>query len=450
MNAAASSDVVSHEPVMAPMADADALGNARACKPFDEGSLAGRIPLIERGDCTFTVKLNNAAAAGAQAAVVYNSATPATGAPDDIIIMNVDDGPSIPGLFIGRTDGLRLKELIATLEDLQVQLRFPNAAGLPNAVSSFSSRGPSIDLRIKPDLLATGSTVYTAAVQAPASECELCDPSGYLAVAGTSFSAPITAGAAAVLKAARPGLTGDEYRSLLINSASPFRLADGAIAPVMSAGAGMLNLKNAVSSTLAAAPVSLSFSSGGGTLDQKKPLRLKNLSADPVEYALAVESANDAKLTLPAESVTLEPGATQTLDLAFTAADLAPGAYEGFVKITNKNTSAESRIPYWYAVQGSVAGAIALLRVDPSTVRAGDTVRVWFRVHDKAGLVLAEPAPVAVPVSGGGSVVSLAGTARTYPNSWLLTYRTGPTAGPNVFTLRIGDESFTYQLTTGN
>lgn len=455
MLAEASSDVVSLAPIMGPIVDAASISNGRGCLPFLEGSLAGRIPLIERGDCPFTQKLLNASRAGAPAAVVYNSAAPPSGAPDDIVIMNVDDGPSIPGLFIGRTDGLRLKDLIATVEDLQVQLRFPNSSGTPNQVSSFSSRGPSLDLRIKPDLLATGSTVYTAAIQSPSTACDLCDPSGYLAVEGTSFSAPIVAGAAAVLKAARPGLTTGQYRSLLINSATPFKLANGSIAPVMSAGAGMLNLKNAVTSTLAAAPVSVSFSSGGGTVDLKKSILFKNLSAEAVEYSLRVESAQAARPALPAASLALEPGAEQTIDLAFTAADLAPGAYEGFVKVTNKSTSAEARIPYWYAVPGSGPGSISLLKVTypgypDNPLKPGDAVLIFFRVHDKAGLVLTAPDPVAVPVSGGGSVVSLAGAGADYPNSWLLTYRTGPLAGPNVFTIRVGDESFTYQLTTGN
>lgn len=450
MPAAASSDVISIPPQMGPMVDAETLNNARGCDPFPEGSLVGKFPLIERGNCNFTVKLANAAAAGATAAVVYNSANPSSGAPEDLVTMTVDDAPSIPGLFLGRSDGLRLKELIATVEDFQVQLRFPYNAGAPNAVSSFSSRGPSLDLRIKPDLLATGSTVYTAVIQAPATSCDLCDPSGYSSVSGTSFSSPITSGAAAVLQAARPGLSAAEYRSLLVNSAAPFKLSNGTVAPVMSAGAGLLDLRNALSSTLAAAPVSVSFSSGGGTFDLRKPIRLKNLGAEPVEYTLAVESANDARPTLPAESITLEPGAEQTLDLAFTAADLAPGAYEGFVKLTNKASSVESRIPYWYAVQGSTPGAIALLRVSPTVPRAGELVSIWFRVHDKAGLVLTQPEPVVVPVSGGGTVASLISGARNYPESWLLSFRPGLIPGPNVFTIRVGDESFTYQLTTGN
>ena len=37
-----------------------------------------------------------AAAGGAAAAIVYNSANPSTGTPDDLIVMSVDDNPTIP------------------------------------------------------------------------------------------------------------------------------------------------------------------------------------------------------------------------------------------------------------------------------------------------------------------------------------------------------------------
>ncbi len=448
-SAAASSNVTSLDPIMGPIVDAAALGNTRGCQPFEPETLTGRIPLIERGDCLFHEKLANAAAGGAAAAIVYNSANPSTGTPDDLIVMSVDDNPTIPGLFIGNTDGLKLKDLILTVEDLQVQLRFPNTSAKPNSVSSFSSRGPALDLRIKPDLLATGNPVYTAAIPAPASDCDICDPTGYISVSGTSFSSPIIAGAAAVLKAARPGMTLDEYRSLLINSAAPLRLSTGAIAPVMSAGAGILNVKNSVSSTLAAAPVSLSFLSGSGTIDQQRPIAFKNLSSEPAEYQLTVESANEAKPVLDTELLQLEPGAQQTVHLTFSAAGLAPGAYEGFVKATQTTTSAESRIPYWYAVEGSTAGGIVILRATPAAPTPGAVVSLYVRVHDKAGLVISQTTPVVNPVSGGGTLVSVASGSRTYPHSWLIAYRTGPTAGPNVLAIRVGDEIFNVQITTG-
>ena len=54
------------------------------------------------------------------------------------------------------------------------------------------------------------------------------------------------AGAAAVLKGARPGLTGQQYRSLLVNNAT------GVAGTVSQAGAGVMNLAAAVSGTIAA------------------------------------------------------------------------------------------------------------------------------------------------------------------------------------------------------
>ena len=192
------------------------------------------------------------------------------------------------------------------------------------------------------------------------------------------------------------------------------------------------------------------FSSGGGTFELTKPIHLKNLSTEPVEYTFAVESANDAKPTLPVESISLEPGAEESLELSFSAEGLASGSYEVFFKITSQATSAETRIPYWYAVQGSAAGAVVMLRLDPTSPRAGESVRIWFRVHDKAGLLLSEPKPVVIPILGGGEVMSLSSATETYPGGWELIFRAGPVPGPNVLTIYVGEETFTIQLTAGS
>ncbi len=52
----------------------------------------------------------------------------------------------------------------------------------------------------------------------------------------------------------------------------------------MTFGGGLLNLKNALESTLAAAPVSLTFRSGGSTIEQTRKLDLKNLSSRACDY----------------------------------------------------------------------------------------------------------------------------------------------------------------------
>jgi subtilisin family serine protease len=327
----ASSNVQSHPPIMGPLVDAARFGDRLGCRPYPEDALRNQIPLIERGGCFFHEKLANAAAAGAPAAIVFNSATPASGTPEDLIVMNVDDNPTIPGIFIRNSDGTRLKEFLTVFDDIQVTLRFPTPDALPNRISSFSSRGPSVDLRIKPDLLATGSPVYTAAVRDSAAACDICDPSGYRSVSGTSFSAPLVAGAAAVLKAARPDLGVDAYRSLLINAAQPFRSSTGETAPVQSAGAGMLDLFLAMRSMIAADPVSISFGGGGSRIDAERELRLRNLSNDPVALALEVDSANAAKPQVEPAELTIEPRQTATVKVRFSESGLEPGAYQGFV-----------------------------------------------------------------------------------------------------------------------
>lgn len=62
--------------------------------------------------------------------------------------------------------------------------------------ASYSSRGPSADGRIKPDLAAQGSSVLLARV--------VSDPTQYTRLSGTSFSCPLVAGLAACLIQARP------------------------------------------------------------------------------------------------------------------------------------------------------------------------------------------------------------------------------------------------------
>jgi len=62
--------------------------------------------------------------------------------------------------------------------------------------ASFSSKGPTVDGRIKPDLAARG--VLTHVVDANG------DPNAYRQASGTSFAAPLVAGLAACLMQARP------------------------------------------------------------------------------------------------------------------------------------------------------------------------------------------------------------------------------------------------------
>jgi len=89
---------------------ADATGGDLGCvAATNPEALAGKIALIQRGTCTFVVKVKNAQNAGAIGAVVYNNA--ATGLPG---MGGADATITIPAQGIGKTDGNTIITALAT------------------------------------------------------------------------------------------------------------------------------------------------------------------------------------------------------------------------------------------------------------------------------------------------------------------------------------------------
>ena len=77
----------------------------------------------------------------------------------------------------------------------------------PNGIlTAFSSIGPTWDGRIKPDIVAQGSGIYVASPNSFNS---------FTYSSGTSFSSPLSAGAAALLLSAHPQLTAMDLRDIL-------------------------------------------------------------------------------------------------------------------------------------------------------------------------------------------------------------------------------------------
>ncbi len=111
--------------------------------------------------------------------------------------------------------------------------------------SSFSSVGPTVDGRIKPDLMAMGSSVYVAGSSSPTS---------YGTSSGTSFSCPLLAGAAALLLSVDPTLTPMEVLDLFRQTSSRSNNPDNLM------GWGIINTLDAIG--LIPVPVELTFFSG--------------------------------------------------------------------------------------------------------------------------------------------------------------------------------------------
>ena len=99
--------------------------------------------------------------------------------------------------------------LIAPADALQVISC--GAVDNTGAIASFSTDGPTVDGRVKPELLAMG--VSTATVNST-------NTSGISGVSGTSLSTPLLAGAAACILQARPDFTVNSLRAALFATAS--------------------------------------------------------------------------------------------------------------------------------------------------------------------------------------------------------------------------------------
>lgn len=83
-------------------------------------------------------------------------------------------------------------------------------------VTYFSSSGPTADGRVKPDVMAMGQDVYS--INVPIHTDSTSDR--YTYISGTSASAPIVAGACALILTAHPDLTPMQVREALIQTAN--------------------------------------------------------------------------------------------------------------------------------------------------------------------------------------------------------------------------------------
>jgi minor extracellular serine protease Vpr len=344
-------------------ADVNALdGNNRACSGLNSGSLTGKIALIERGLCTFAVKVANANGAGASAVIMYNKdVSEGSDGGDVIITMDVSGPPAaqIPSVFIGRTNGLALRDWASSHPGAQVSMTPVALLELSNStdvISSFSSRGPSPILGLKPDLAAPGDPVYSGAIKTN-NPNGVSDPSGFAAVSGTSQATPHIAGAAALLKQLHPSWTPLQIKSALISSANNSVFGDStktASAGVLDAGSGRADLAVASAVKATFSPASLSFptiSVGTQSFHESLDLQITNQSGGANTYSISAQNLSSGVTVSPSvNSVSPAAGQSSTLNINLTAGGgTGAGDFTGYVVVTDQ-TNQRLRVPYWVRI----------------------------------------------------------------------------------------------------
>ncbi|MFB3828201.1 MAG: S8 family serine peptidase [Bryobacteraceae bacterium] len=432
-------------PITAPVVDVAALdGDGRACSALPAGSLASSIALILRGTCTFESKLTNAWQAGAVAALVYAAAD----SPSPVAM--AVGAATLPAEMVAHDDGASIKQALSAQSGLVATLSFTlGSVPVPaNRLTDFSAAGPNVDAGIKPDLAAAGADIYVA-TQTLDQAGAMYDPSGYVLVDGTSFSSPLVAGAAALIKSARPGLTVDQYRSLLINTAAAAQTRTGQAPGVQQAGAGLLDADAALSATVTAYPVSLSFGSGTADARISRTLTLTNLGLDSEAFSVyAVPRGSGPLPAVAAGAVEVAPGASIDVPVLWEASGLTSGTYEGFLAVEGAVSGTRINVPYWYAVRSDEPAHITILD-SLDSARRGSVQRdaVLFRVTDASGLPLPNVQPEVTVVSGGGVFRSVASHDTDVPGLFGIELQLGAAPGTNVFQIRAGAVSLEFSIT---
>ncbi|NBD96065.1 MAG: S8 family serine peptidase [Gammaproteobacteria bacterium] len=327
----------------APLIAADEIaGDDFGCSAFPTNSLSGSIVLIQRGDCFFADKVNNAADAGAIAVLVYNSVE---GVP---IPMSGLEGTAIPAAMMSRQEGLEVRDAMTSIADPEATLFADGYAKQKNEwqdyISGFSSRGPVTTPQgvMKPNVVAPGSNIVAGWFDGPNSVAM---------VGGTSMASPHVAGSVALLKSIHPNWTPDMLHSALETTAQtePLRWDDGE-ANVFDRGNGRVRVDRAVQAGLYL-PVTRTQFEDSNPREGGDPRQL-NLAGlwDPscaetcsfTRRVRAIEGGSwdvstdgDVGISVSPQSFTLSQGQTQMLEVEVDAGGLFAGSLgQGFITLT--------------------------------------------------------------------------------------------------------------------
>jgi len=299
--------------------------NQMACDPFAEGTdFTGKAVIVDRGACNFTQKVINAQEKGAVFVLIANH-TPGAGATAP---GGSDPAVAIPSVGISYELGMSLKEALAG-EDEVVYSVASELFDQEGAIASFTSRGPSMNGLLKPEITAPGVSIMTAE---PGTGTELAGATG------TSFSGPMTAGAMSLLKEALPERNAFELKATIMNTASlnvtmepRATNPDTTMAPISYIGAGLVDVEKASNLPVAAwakdtkqAALSFGLVNLAETAELTKTVQVKNFSNEAKTYTLSLEHrfADDVErgaiaMSYP-DSITVPAGQVFSFDVVAT------------------------------------------------------------------------------------------------------------------------------------
>ena len=236
--------------------------------------LTGKIALLGRGVCDFTVKMRNAKNTGAVGVIMVNR-VPGE-APFVMSHNGLEPKPTIPGVMVSLSDGASIDDHDGEPATLVAEGSYVEHPEDANLMAGFSSWGPTHgDLLIKPDVSAPGADVLSSV---PANSCSA--PPCWAFFGGTSMATPHLAGAAAVVRGIHPAWSAAEVRSAIVNTAQQGVLrhpeTDTVTNDALIVGSGLLDVSAAASAVAGLDPVSQSFGAVRPALAAASPARSRS------------------------------------------------------------------------------------------------------------------------------------------------------------------------------
>jgi subtilisin family serine protease len=397
--------------------------NLLGCTPFATDYFAGAIALISRGDCPFEAKINNAQAAGAQAAVIYNN--------QDAGIFMLVGSAQLPAYLVTQTQGQSLLAFIGQSAPQPVTVNFTPALQQGDTLAEFSLRGPTggaYGNLSKPDIAAPGISIY-AAMDAGSGE--------YTYLSGTSMASPHVAGAAALVRAAHPGWTSMEVKSALQTTASVDGYKDNTVTAWDSddVGSGRVAVARAVSAGLLLDESYAKFLAANpdaGTLPMTalNLPSLRNVNCSPSctftrtvtnrlatagDWQVSYEGlSGDLRASVTPDSFTLAPGESQTLSITLAPPHGVVMHTPGFGRLLFTESQQRSPQQHFTVVIGGT-GSFNFVDVQTASVTATDQCQT----NPQAGNGVIEPGEtvrLAVPLRArGGDFSNVRATLRWPP-----------------------------------
>ena len=202
------------------------------------------------------------------------------------------------------------------------------------SIASFSSAGPTpISLRLKPDVVAPGTSILSS------------QPAGWGLSSGTSMAAPHVSGAVALLLQRHPSWSPAEVKAALTATAKPLAGGDGQDGPTR-AGAGLVDVAAADTPEIRPTPTSVSFGLVPSETITSRSVSVGDAGGGAGEWAVSVTLSGTPEGT----GIDIPPTITVPGPLSL---DLVSGTADGEVSgaVILRRGPLTRRIPVWGRVE---------------------------------------------------------------------------------------------------